>query len=178
MCSCEARDLFTLSSVCEETRSIFTSKSFWKARFTLLNIQHEEPSLSVYVHCLKLEKTFLGTEKPTFLFYREINLDLFKEMGKDMLEEYNKINQAIKNFTLEKNRVTKTGRLARYTYCLNELQSLLSQYLVMEKRQDRYTIFKYKEDYSNIGNEISRVPLWDLNKIQAVNLLLRLYTGR
>lgn len=94
MCCCEAQDLFTLSGLCKETRSIFTSKSFWKARFALLGIKHEEPSLQVYLRCLRLEDKFLD-EGTGLLFYSEIDLDvlcntssLIPKMGSYILSGY------------------------------------------------------------------------------------------
>lgn len=149
MCSCSASDLFILSSVCTEMRSIFTSKSFWKARFALLGLEHEQPSLQVYLRCLRLEDKFLD-EGTGLLFYSEIDLDV---LGNTNIQEI-------------RNRLSSTrseSSLPEHTFWLNQMQSLLSSYLVIEFRQGKYNISKMKKPY-----------LSGLSKEEALNTLLKL----
>nr|WIL04329.1 F-box domain-containing protein [Cedratvirus lena]WIL04567.1 F-box domain-containing protein [Cedratvirus duvanny] len=176
MCCCEARDLFTLSSVCEETRSIFTSKSFWKERFALLGIQHKEPSLQVYRHCLKIEKKFLSSDWARLLFYRKLNLEILSEMDTSTVLEFKETCEREKELNSELEKAEREDDMGTYYYCLNQLRFLLNHYLVVERRKDKYTIFKQRERYDNVGHEIVKVPLiQDVSKIESLNVLLRLY---
>lgn len=176
MCFCEGKDLVTLSSLCQETRAIFTSKSFWKAKFTLLGIQHEEPSLQVYRRCLKIEKKFLSSDWPRLVFYRKLNLNLLSDMDTSTVLEYRETCREAEELNSTLERAEREGNLAEYYHCINDLRSLLNHYLVVERKKGKYTIFKQRERYDNIGHEIVKVPLLqDVSKMQALNLLVRLY---
>lgn len=175
MCRSEARDLFTLSTLCEETRSIFTSKTFWKARFSLLDIQHEEPSLQVYLQCLKIERKLLSSDWAKFVFYEELNLERLAEMDKSGVDEFRKTLEEKERLCSELQGARDESDFASEFYCLRELQSLINQYLVIQKRDDKYSIFKQREKYDDISHEISKVSLLEgASKTEALNLLLRL----
>ncbi|SHO33133.1 Hypothetical protein BQ3484_65 [Cedratvirus A11] len=152
MCCSEARNLCTLSSLRVQTRSIFTRKSFWKAKFAFLGIQHSKPNLPVYLYCLKLEKKFLG-RATGLLFYSEINLDILG--GTNVQEIRSKLNST-----------RSGGSLAEYTFWLNQMQCLFSRYLVIEPREGGYNISKMREPY-----------LSGLRKTEALNVLLKLCLG-
>ncbi|SHO33135.1 F-box domain [Cedratvirus A11] len=176
MCHSQARDLSTLSSLCKQTRHIFTSKSFWKERFTLLGIQHEEPSLQVYRRCLKIEKRLLSNDWPRLVFYRKLNLNLLAEMDTSTVLEFKETCKEAEELNSELEKAEREGNLATYYYCANELRTLFNHYLVIERKKGKYTIFKQRERYDNIGHEIVKVPLLqDVSKIEALNVLLRLY---
>ncbi|QIN54197.1 F-box domain-containing protein [Cedratvirus kamchatka] len=176
MCCCEAQDLFTLSFVCEETRSIFTSRAFWKARFTLLGIQHKEPSLSVYVRCLKIEKKILNNDWPQFIFYKDLNLDLLAEMNTSSALEFRETQEKKERLLSKLEQAQEVDDFTTAFNCQMDLQSLFNHYLVVQKKKDKYTVFKQREKYNDIGNEITKVYLLqDVNKIETLNVLLRLY---
>ncbi|QIN54198.1 hypothetical protein [Cedratvirus kamchatka] len=156
MCSCEAQDLFTLSSVCEETRSIFTSKSFWKARFILLGIQHEEPSLEVYLRYLRIERKLPRKQSHT-IFCIEADLELARKFTKI---------KAVRELIANIDRAKKEGRPGKHDYFLKELKLMLTMQTVVSLEEEKY-VFAY--------NETTRFPSLDkLSKIETLNVLLRL----
>lgn len=91
MCYSEARDLFALSSLCRETRSIFVSKAFWKNKFNFLGIRDQQPSLEVYLRYLKLEKKFLVRDRCKPIYFNKLNLEELEKLDKSGVEEYKKI---------------------------------------------------------------------------------------
>nr|WIL04330.1 hypothetical protein Clen_400 [Cedratvirus lena]WIL04568.1 hypothetical protein Cduv_88 [Cedratvirus duvanny] len=156
MCCSETKDLFTLSSVCEETRTIFTSKSFWKERFALLGIQHKEPSLQVYLRFLKIERRLLNA-RPQTIFYIEIDLELARKFMHD---------QHVKELIDNIDRAKKEGRPGKHGYFLEELRLMLSSYMVVEAKENKYS-FAY--------NATRAFPPPDkLSRIEMLNVLLRL----
>ncbi|SPN79250.1 Hypothetical protein BRZCDTV_238 [Brazilian cedratvirus IHUMI] len=175
MCCSEARDLFTLSTLCKETRSIFTGKAFWKARFSLLRLEHEQPSLQVYLQCLKIERKLLSSDWTKFVFYNELNLERLAEMDKSGVDEFRETFEERERLCSELQEARDEGDFATEFCCLRELQSLVNQYLVVQKKDDKYSIFKQREKYDDIGHEISKVSLLEgASKIEALNLLLSL----
>nr|WIL03568.1 hypothetical protein Cplu_75 [Cedratvirus plubellavi] len=156
MCSCEAQDLFTLSSLCTETRSIFTSKAFWKARFALLDIQHEEPSLQVYLRYLKIERKLPLAQCHAF-FCIEIDLELARKFIKV---------KAVQELIANIDRAKREGRPGKYDYFLKELKLMLTMSTVVSLEEDKYT-FAY--------NQTTKFPsLGKLSKAETLNVLLRL----
>nr|WIL04570.1 hypothetical protein Cduv_90 [Cedratvirus duvanny] len=176
MCYSQAQDLFTLSSLCTETRSIFTSKSFWKARFTLLGIQHEEPSLSVYVRCLKIEKKILNNDWPQFIFCKDLNLDLLAEMNTSSALEFRETQEKKERLLSDLEQAQEVDDFITAFNCQMDLRSLFNHYLVVQKKKDKYTVFKQRENYNDMGNEITKVYLLqDVSKMETLNVLLRIY---
>jgi hypothetical protein len=171
---CEAQGLFALSSICAETRSIFTSRVFWKARFAFLGIQHKEPSLQVYRRCLKIEK---GEEWPKIFYYRKLNLERLAEIDPSIVLEYKQTCEEEKRLLSELDQVVEEEEDAgEGYYYLNELQSLFYHYLVVDKKDNLYTISKAKEKYDDYGYEFVKVVLLsNLSKVETLNTLLYLY---
>ncbi|SPN78922.1 Hypothetical protein ZAZAV_80 [Cedratvirus Zaza IHUMI] len=156
MCRSQAQDLFTLSSLCTETRSIFTSKAFWKARFALLDIQHEEPSLQVYLRYLKIERKLPLAQCHAF-FCIEIDLELARKFIKV---------KAVQELITNIDRAKREGRPGKYDYFLKELKLMLTMSTVVSLEEDKYT-FAY--------NQTTKFPsLGKLSKAETLNVLLRL----
>lgn len=178
MTACEAKDLFTLAHVCTDTRFIFGSKSFWKARFTLLGIQHEEPSLQAYLRCLKIERKFLKGAHSKLVYCALLDLDELEKFDGCAAKEYRKTLRKSIRKAKEAERARKEGNLTVHHYLLRELQSLPLHYLKVKTKKDKYIIFKQKEIWDSSGPKITKEPLLeDLSKTEALNILLRLYEG-
>ncbi|SHO33136.1 Hypothetical protein BQ3484_68 [Cedratvirus A11] len=156
MCSCEAQDLFTLSSLCTETRAIFTSKAFWRERFSLLGIQHEKPSLEVYLRWLKIERKLPLMHSHAF-FCIEIDLELARKFAK---------SQTVKELIANIDRAEREGRPGKYDYFLTELKLMLSSQVLVQLREDGYA-FSY-------NTTMKSLPLDKLSKTKVLNVLLRL----
>ncbi|SOB74437.1 hypothetical protein BQ9231_00554 [Cedratvirus lausannensis] len=176
MCQSQARDLFALAHVCTNTRAIFASKSFWKTRFTLLGIQHKEPSLQVYKRYLKIEKKLLDGQ-PSLIYYKKFNLEELEKLDKDGVTEHRKTLRKRTKKTKEAKRFMKERNLSVHHYLMREIRSLPFHYLSVEKEKNRYTIYKRKEVWCYTDLKVVKEPLLeDLNKTEALNVLLCLYS--
>ncbi|SPN79251.1 Hypothetical protein BRZCDTV_239 [Brazilian cedratvirus IHUMI] len=151
LCHSSAPDLFTLSSVCRETRSIFIRKSFWKARFSLLDIEHDQPSLQVYLHYLQLEKQLRGCKKAPVIFYMKLDLDMVRK------------SSATKELIDNLDRAEREGRPGKYLFYMQKLQILFDSYFIVEKKAGKYTLSTKKSTL-----------VLDRDKTQILNLLLAL----
>lgn len=130
MCTCKAEDLFILSGLCRDTRSIFVRKSFWKARFALLGIQHEEPSLEVYLRYLRLQEK-LPLMHSSAVFDVEIDLDAARSFIKVGVAK-----ELIDNI----DRAEEEGRPGKRDYFLRELKLMLSLQVTLRLEEGGYIL--------------------------------------
>lgn len=173
---CSVPNLFTLSRLCTETRSIFISKAFWKARFAFLGIKHEQPCLQVYLRCLRIDRELLSSDWAKFVFYHELDLQRLAELDKSEAQEFRETSEKKDRLHSELQEAQDVGDFDTYFYCFRELQALINQYLIIQKKRDKYDIFKQREKYDDVGHEITKIPLLEgVCKREALNLLLRLH---
>lgn len=168
-------DLFTLSSMCKETRSIFTSRALWREKFSLLGIEHEEPSLQVYLSYLRIEKRLL-TDWPVSLPYDELDLDGLLGLDETGVLEYKETSLEKDALDEKANKEREQVSLVAYYHTVLDLRLLPHHSLVIEKKKDKYTLFKQREKYNYVGHELVKTPLLsDLSKVELLNILLVLF---
>lgn len=173
MCYSEARDLFALSSLCRETRSIFVSKAFWKNKFNFLGIRDQQPSLEVYLRYLKLEKKFLVRDRCKPIYFNKLNLEELEKLDKSGVEEYKKILLKSNRKARGAERAIKEKNLYLQHRLLSELRSLPLYSLSIERGGNTYTILR-KRETSN--HKVTGIPiLQGLGKQEMLNALLVLY---
>jgi hypothetical protein len=125
---------------------------------------------------LKIERKILSSDWARLVFYKKLNLERLAEMDTSTVLEFKETHEKEKELNAELEKAEQEGNLAAYYYCLDQLQSLLNHYLVVERKKDKYTIFKQRERYDNVGHDIVKVPLLqDVSKTETLDVLLRLY---